>query len=95
MNAFASDLWIGVRTGPARAGLAFSSLALGLFAVTILLATLEPGLVMPALYLFGLGWGGNYTMLQGLMVIYCFLIVVVNLVTDLLYGVINPKVRYE
>ena len=41
MNAFASDLWIGVRTGPARAGLAFSSLALGLFAVTILLSTLE------------------------------------------------------
>jgi MFS family permease len=32
-----------------------------------LLATLDPGLVMPALYLFGLGWGGNYTMLQGLV----------------------------
>jgi hypothetical protein len=30
-----------VRTGPARAGLAFTSLALGLFAVTVLLATLE------------------------------------------------------
>lgn len=37
----ASDLWAGLRTGPARAGLAFSSLALGLFAVTILLATLD------------------------------------------------------
>jgi MFS family permease len=32
-----------------------------------LLATLDPGLVTPALYLFGLGWGGNYTMLQGLV----------------------------
>jgi MFS family permease len=32
-----------------------------------LLATLDPKLVMPALYLFGLGWGGNYTMLQGLV----------------------------
>ena len=35
----------------------------------------------------------DYTMLQGLMVIYCFLIVVVNLVTDLLYGVIDPRVQ--
>jgi putative ABC transport system permease protein len=35
------DVWTGLRTGPARAGLAFLSLALGLFAVTILLATLD------------------------------------------------------
>ena len=41
MNKFASDLWAGLRTGPARAGLAFFSLALGLFAVTILLSTLD------------------------------------------------------
>lgn len=32
-----------------------------------LLATLDPGLVWPALWLFGLGWGGNYTMLQALV----------------------------
>jgi peptide/nickel transport system permease protein/glutathione transport system permease protein len=35
----------------------------------------------------------DYTMLQGLMVIYCFLIVVVNAVTDLLYGVLDPRVK--
>ncbi len=35
----------------------------------------------------------DYTMLQGLMVIYCFLIVVVNIVTDLLYGVLDPRVQ--
>ena len=35
----------------------------------------------------------DYTMLQGMMVIYCFLIVVVNLVTDLLYGVLDPRVK--
>jgi ABC-type dipeptide/oligopeptide/nickel transport system permease component len=35
----------------------------------------------------------DYTMLQGLMVIYCFLIVVVNAVTDLLYGVLDPRVQ--
>jgi ABC-type dipeptide/oligopeptide/nickel transport system permease component len=36
----------------------------------------------------------DYTMLQGLMVIYCFLIVVVNLITDLTYGVIDPRVKH-
>ena len=35
----------------------------------------------------------DYTTLQGLMVIYCFLIVVVNTVTDLLYGIIDPRVK--
>jgi ABC-type dipeptide/oligopeptide/nickel transport system permease component len=35
----------------------------------------------------------DYTMLQGLMVIYCFLIVVVNLITDLTYGLIDPRVQ--
>ncbi len=35
----------------------------------------------------------DYTTLQGLMVIYCFLIVVVNLLTDLAYGVIDPRVK--
>ena len=32
MKKLAADLWVGLRTGPARAGLAFFSLALGLFA---------------------------------------------------------------
>jgi hypothetical protein len=41
MRKFATDLWIGLRTGPARTGLALFSLTVGLFAVTILLSTLE------------------------------------------------------
>lgn len=36
----------------------------------------------------------DYTMLQGLMVVYCFLIVAVNLLTDLAYGVIDPRVKH-
>lgn len=36
----------------------------------------------------------DYAMLQGLMVIYSFLIVVVNLVTDLTYGLIDPRVKH-
>jgi len=35
----------------------------------------------------------DYTMLQGLMVVYCFMIVLVNLVTDLAYGFIDPRVK--
>ena len=41
MKKLVSDVWTGLRTGPARAGLAFFSLAVGLFAVTILLSTLD------------------------------------------------------
>ncbi|MBL8589833.1 MAG: ABC transporter permease [Methylobacteriaceae bacterium] len=35
----------------------------------------------------------DYTMLQGLMVIYAFIIVVVNLLTDLAYGLVDPRVK--
>ena len=44
------------------------TVCLGLMlAGAIMLATLDPGLVWPALWIFGLGWGGNYTMLQALV----------------------------
>lgn len=44
------------------------ALCLGLMlAGALMLTTLKPGLVWPALWLFGLGWGGNYTMLQALV----------------------------
>jgi len=37
----------------------------------------------------------DYTMLQGLMVVYAFFIVVTNLLTDLTYGVSDPRVKYQ
>ena len=37
----------------------------------------------------------DYTMLQGLIVIYAFMVVVVNLITDLTYGLIDPRVEYS
>jgi peptide/nickel transport system permease protein len=36
----------------------------------------------------------DYTMLQGMMVIYTLLVVVVNLLTDLTYGLIDPRIKY-
>jgi peptide/nickel transport system permease protein len=37
----------------------------------------------------------DYTMLQGMMVIYTLMVVVVNLLTDLTYGLIDPRVKYS
>ncbi|MFW5832522.1 MAG: ABC transporter permease [Pseudomonadota bacterium] len=37
----------------------------------------------------------DYTMLQGMMVIYTLIVVAVNLVTDLTYGLADPRVKYE
>ncbi len=37
----------------------------------------------------------DYTMLQGMMVIYTLIVVAVNLLTDLTYGLIDPRVKYE
>ncbi|MHA1567060.1 MAG: ABC transporter permease [Alphaproteobacteria bacterium] len=37
----------------------------------------------------------DYTMLQGLMVVYTLIILLVNLLTDLTYGLIDPRVKYQ
>jgi ABC-type dipeptide/oligopeptide/nickel transport system permease component len=37
----------------------------------------------------------DYTMLQGLMVIYAFFIVIANLLTDLAYGLVDPRVKQQ
>jgi len=37
----------------------------------------------------------DYTLLQGLIVIYTLMVVVVNLVTDLTYGFLDPRVQYK
>ena len=37
----------------------------------------------------------DYTMLQGMMVIYTLLVVGINLATDLAYGVADPRVKLK
>lgn len=37
----------------------------------------------------------DYTMLQAVMVMYAGIIVLVNLITDLAYGVVDPRIRYR
>ena len=37
----------------------------------------------------------DYTLLQGLIVVYTLLVVLVNLITDLTYGFLDPRVQYK
>lgn len=37
----------------------------------------------------------DYTMLQGMMVIYTLVVVVVNLATDIAYGIADPRVKFK
>lgn len=37
----------------------------------------------------------DYTTLQSIMVVYAFFIVLINLFVDLLYGILDPRVRYD
>jgi len=37
----------------------------------------------------------DYTTLQSIMVIYASFVVIINLVTDLAYGIIDPRIRYQ
>lgn len=37
----------------------------------------------------------DYTLLQGMIVIYTLMVVVVNLVTDLTYGFLDPRIQYK
>lgn len=37
----------------------------------------------------------DYTLLQGLMVVFALCVIVVNLLTDLVYGLVDPRVKYK
>jgi ABC-type dipeptide/oligopeptide/nickel transport system permease component len=37
----------------------------------------------------------DYTLLQGLMIVFAFCVIVVNLLTDLAYAWVDPRVKYK
>jgi peptide/nickel transport system permease protein len=37
----------------------------------------------------------DYTLLQGMIVVYTFMVVIVNLLTDLTYGLLDPRIQYK
>ncbi len=71
----------------------------GLFAVSLIGSSVMTEIVFsrPGLgkLMFGAIKQRDYTMLQSIMVIYAFIIVVINLAVDLIYGFVDPRVRYE
>jgi len=36
----------------------------------------------------------DFPMVQGIVVVICFLVLIINLVVDLIYGMLNPRIRY-
>ncbi len=37
----------------------------------------------------------DYTLLQGLMIVFAFCVIIVNLLTDLVYGLVDPRVKFK
>jgi peptide/nickel transport system permease protein len=37
----------------------------------------------------------DYTLLQAIMVLYAFIIIIVNIIVDIIYTVVDPRVRYD
>jgi oligopeptide transport system permease protein len=37
----------------------------------------------------------DYTLVMGVVIVYAALIIVLNLITDLLYAVLDPRVRFD
>ena len=37
----------------------------------------------------------DYTLLQGLMIIFAICVIIVNTLTDLAYGLVDPRVKYS
>lgn len=71
----------------------------GLYAGTLLGSSVMTEIVFNRPGLSGLIVGAmtrrDYTALQSLLVVFAFMIVVINLITDLLYGLVDPRIRYD
>ena len=37
----------------------------------------------------------DYTLLQGLMVVFATFVILVNMLTDIAYGLVDPRVKYN
>jgi ABC-type dipeptide/oligopeptide/nickel transport system permease component len=37
----------------------------------------------------------DYTLIQGIVLIYALLVIVVNLIVDVLYAYIDPRIKYD
>ncbi len=71
----------------------------GIFTISLLGGSVlvEEVFARPGLgrYMIGAMKQNDYTALQSIMVIYAIIIVLINLITDIVYGLVDPRIRYD
>jgi ABC-type dipeptide/oligopeptide/nickel transport system permease component len=71
----------------------------GIFTISLLGGSVlvEEVFARPGLgrFMIGAMKQNDYTALQSIMVIYAVIIVIINLATDLIYGLVDPRIRYH
>jgi ABC-type dipeptide/oligopeptide/nickel transport system permease component len=81
-----------------RAGMIPIVSLIGIFAISLIGSSVlvEEVFARPGLgkLMVGATKQKDYTSLQSIMVVYAFIIVIINLITDLAYTMIDPRVRY-
>ncbi|MDQ4045529.1 MAG: ABC transporter permease [Chloroflexota bacterium] len=82
-----------------RAGLVPIVSLVGIFVISLIGASVltEEVFARPGLgkLMVGASKQRDYTLLQAIMVLYAFIIVIVNIVVDLIYTFVDPRVRYD
>ena len=90
--------WIVLVRHALRAGLIPVVSLVGIFAISMIGSSVlvEEVFARPGLgkLMVGATKQKDYTALQSIMVVYAFIIVLINLITDIVYTMIDPRVRY-
>jgi ABC-type dipeptide/oligopeptide/nickel transport system permease component len=91
--------WVVLVRHALRAGLIPIVSLVGIFAISLIGSSVlvEEVFARPGLgkLMVGATKQKDYTSLQSIMVVYACIIVVINLITDILYTAIDPRVRYS
>ena len=91
--------WTVLMKHALRAGLVPIVSLVGIFAISLIGSSVlvEEVFARPGLgkLMVGATKQKDYTLLQSIMVVYALIIVIINLVTDLIYTAVDPRVRYS
>jgi ABC-type dipeptide/oligopeptide/nickel transport system permease component len=82
-----------------RAGLVPIVSLVGIFVISLIGSSVltEEVFARPGLgkLMVGASRQRDYTLLQAIMVLYAFIIVLINIIVDILYTIVDPRVRYD
>jgi ABC-type dipeptide/oligopeptide/nickel transport system permease component len=91
--------WTVLMKHALRAGLVPIVSLVGIFAISLIGSSVlvEEVFARPGLgkLMVGATKQKDYTLLQSIMVVYALIIVIINLITDLIYTAVDPRVRYS